>query len=224
MNNEQTVQPEEILCAGQTEEGEMSEQSGSRTAGNLPCDSEGENRESSSEGEGEALKLREEAPRGDGEDRTDDPQVLAMPDPLGEDPRLRDEEDPGRGISQLREELKRLEERVAAKEAAYLRLEREYAEFQELYPGVAFASLSDKVWEDVKNGIPIAAAFALYERRRALTEEIAKKSNAENQKKAPGALSGSEENYFTPAEVRAMNRDQVRANYEKIISSMQKWN
>ena len=66
MNNEQTVQPEEILCAGQTEEGEMSEQSGSRTAGDLPCDSEGENRESSSEGEGEALELREEAPRGDG--------------------------------------------------------------------------------------------------------------------------------------------------------------
>ena len=92
------------------------------------------------------------------------------------------------------------------------------------YPETPLSSLPDAVWADVQAGVPMAAAFALAERRRLRLEEKAAKSNAENKKTAPEGLFGGEKCYFSPSEVRAMSPAQVRANYEKIIYSMQKWN
>lgn len=47
-----------------------------------------------------------------------------------------------------------------------------------------------------------------------------------NQKASPGALStthGAESDYFTPEQVKKMSPTEVKANYEKIRSSMTKW-
>lgn len=89
---------------------------------------------------------------------------------------------------------------------------------------MSLSDLPDKVWEDVQNGIPMAAAFALAERKRMILEAEAERTNRENKKVAPEGLYGSEEIYFSPAEVRSMTQAEVKKNYEKIIQSMEKWN
>ena len=104
-----------------------------------------------------------------------------------------------------------------------MRLERECKEFRQLYPTTPLSALPDKVWEDVQAGVPMAAAFALAERKREMLEAEAKRMNEQNKKVAPEALTGSEEFFYSPAEVRAMTPEEVRKNYEKIIHSMKKW-
>ena len=125
---------------------------------------------------------------------------------------------------ELREELKEIKAQLASRDAARRRAEGEYEEFRALYPGIPLSSLPDSVWEDIQSGVPLAAAFALAERRRTLLEESARAQNRENKKRAPSGLEGTETPYFSPAEVRAMTPEEVRNQYDKIIASMQKWN
>ena len=224
MNDEQNSRPEEVIPAAPMEEGEFCDRSGSRITRTVPGDALAEDCESLCEDQSKTGGGRGKDPLCNEEAGANDQEVLAVPDSLGENLSPCDEEDPRAGILELREKLKELEERISAKEAAYLRLERECGEFRELYPGISLGSLSDSVWADVQKGVPVAAAYALYERRRALTEELAERVNAANKKNAPGKVSGTEAEFFSPAEVRKMSRKQVRENYDKIIYSMQKWN
>ena len=120
--------------------------------------------------------------------------------------------------------LSRLEEQIEERKKVFHRLERECTEFRELYPDTPLSSLSDKIWADVQAGVPMAAAFALAERKRAILEAEAERINRENKKIAPQGLSSGEEIYFSPAEVKRMTPEQVRKNYDKIIQSMEKWN
>lgn len=131
--------------------------------------------------------------------------------------------DPQLGLEQVRRELSQLREAIAEKNAFWNRIGNDYAEFQSLFPGTSLDSISDTTWEDVRRGIPLAAAYALAEKRRLCLEAEAQKSNAENQKKAFGPIAGGENDYFSSREVRAMSQDEVRANYHKIMKSMQKW-
>ncbi|MBQ9805938.1 MAG: hypothetical protein IJW49_05475 [Clostridia bacterium] len=133
------------------------------------------------------------------------------------------EGDPQSGLEQLRGELTRLRAELAQKEILWERIGEECDEFQTLYPNVALKDLSDRVWEDVGRGIPIAAAYALAEKRRLYTEAQAEKSNYENRLRSAGSLAGTENDYFSPAEVRAMTSHEVHENYQKIMRSMQKW-
>ena len=72
-------------------------------------------------------------------------------------------------------------------------------------------------------GIPIAAAYALFERRRFTTEQKALEYNHANARRSSGSLEPTAPDYYSPAEVRAMSQSEVRANYDKIMRSMQKW-
>ena len=128
------------------------------------------------------------------------------------------------GLDELRNELKQLRQELASRDAFFTRLGDEYEEFQALYPDVSPKELSESIWNDVRRGIPLAAAYALAERRRLHEITQAEKSNLENQLRSPGAISGSEQEYFTPAEVRSMSRQEVRNNYQKIMNSMKQWN
>jgi len=172
--------------------------------------------------------VSEEAPAADGSGRVseghEDPALSAssLPDPDPCDP-APDESDPIDRLEQLRAELTKVREELAEQKAFWERVGNECAEFCELFPTVSLAALPDGVWKDVGRGIPLAAAYALSERRRAVTEAAAKKSNAENRQRSSGALCATEEGYFSPAEVRAMSRDEVRKNYQNIMYSMQKW-
>lgn len=153
-----------------------------------------------------------------------DPAISAdpLPDPDSDasEPAGTSEES---GLEQLRGELNRLKAKLAAREEMLTRIGFECEEFRTLYPDKALTDLSDSVWEEVRRGVPIAAAFALSERRRQLTEQKASESNLSNGRRSAGAVGGVENDYFSPAEVRAMSQTQVRENYQQIMRSMQKW-
>ncbi|MBQ9784524.1 MAG: hypothetical protein IJW29_03385 [Clostridia bacterium] len=126
-------------------------------------------------------------------------------------------------MDELRGELNALREQLASERARRARIESEYEEFCSLYPDVSLASCSDAVWGAVENGTPLAAAYALEERRRILTAARAADANEQNQGRSTGRVRGSTGEFFTPEEVRAMSQNEVRINLSKIMKSMKKW-
>lgn len=122
-------------------------------------------------------------------------------------------------LTQLRQALEESHARLAQME----HVERQYTEFFTLYPNTSISSLSQEVWQGVADGNSLAAAFALAEHRRALSQKKASDSNADNRSRSAGAVKSAESLEFSPAEVRAMTSAEVRANLAKIMRSMQKW-
>jgi len=165
-------------------------------------------------------------PQGDGGETepcrpcVEDPAVPADP-PQDPDPDSESAEtvDP----LDLKAEVERLRGELAARDDFLRRMGAECAEFQALYPSTPVSTLPDSVWEDVKKGIPMAAAYALAERKRALTAEKADTQNRAVSRLSAGAVEGTVPEYFSPSEVRAMSPSEVRANYKKIMRSMEKW-
>ena len=100
----------------------------------------------------------------------------------------------------------------------------EYSEFSQMFPDVSLESVNESVWDDVKKGIPLAAAYALYDKKNELASRAAATVNEKNSAVSTGAVSGAGcDEYYSPSEVRAMSRGEVRANFDKIMSSMKKW-
>ena len=127
-------------------------------------------------------------------------------------------------LDTLREEVTRLRALIDGERAVYSRMNAECAEFNELYPSIPISSLPDEIWENVKRGVPIAAAYALEERRSTVADMKARAVNTANRTLSSGSIdSHVAEEFYTPDEVRAMSASEVRANYSKIISSMAKW-
>ena len=127
-------------------------------------------------------------------------------------------------LARLREQVTSLRETLASQKAAYQRAGAEYAEFFTLFPAVSLSALPDDVWQSVQKGVPLAAAYALEERRAAVQAEKAQKVNQINREKSSGALNptGNSDN-FSLAEVRGMTPDEVRANFDKIMESVTQW-
>lgn len=123
----------------------------------------------------------------------------------------------------LERELASLRAELEARDARDARILEEYKEFRALYPDVSPDTLSDKVLSDLQRGIPLAAAYALDQRRLLLLTKKAEESNAENRHRSSGAATGTENLYFSPAEVRAMSQAEVKKNYHLIIESMKSW-
>lgn len=124
----------------------------------------------------------------------------------------------------LGRELEALKSEIGKKEEENSRMLSEYSEFSELFPDVALDSVSESVWENVKRGVPLAAAYALHERKNYLAERDAQTVNDKNRANSAGSVGGTAgDEYYSPAEVRAMSREQIRANYDKITASMKKW-
>lgn len=100
----------------------------------------------------------------------------------------------------------------------------EYSEFCSLFPGVTLDSLPDTVCDDIRAGIPLSAAYALYERRRDRDAELAATVNGRNAAKSfKLTKSGSDDSYFSFDEVKQMSQHEVRTNYDKILLSMRHW-
>ena len=156
----------------------------------------------------------------------------AVEDPiLPEDPDQ--DSDPDRGaaftqegaieLERLRSELTHLQEEISKRDMRLEQISKEFEEFNTLYPNISLSTLQDSVWSDVRRGIPIAAAYALAQRREEHIAQKAALSNLHNQQLSSGALQPVKSDYFSPDEVRAMSQSEVRANYQKIIQSMEKW-
>ena len=104
------------------------------------------------------------------------------------------------------------------------KLEAELSDFAQTFPEQDVRAIPDEVWQDVKKGNSLAAAFALYERKRLNLEARAEQINQLNAYRSSGqAGNNTAREYFSPDEVRAMSQSEVRANYSKIIESMKHW-
>lgn len=127
-------------------------------------------------------------------------------------------------LSMLKSEIERLRGQLEEQQKSFMRMSCEVAEFSELFPGQSLASLPGEVWEGVKRGIPLAAAYAYESVRRERMAALAAEVNAKNSECSTGPVDGrGNSDFFTPTEVRLMSANEVRNNYKKIIDSMKLW-
>ncbi len=124
----------------------------------------------------------------------------------------------------LKAEIAELRRALEEKEAEKARILAELGEFSELFPDTELKKIPQNVWDSVKEGLPLAAAYALYEKKTETGRALAHTVNQRNAERSSGAVgreNGSE--YYSPAEVRKMSAAEVRKNYNTIIESMKKW-
>lgn len=126
-------------------------------------------------------------------------------------------------LEALRGELTRMREELQQHRERLERLGSEYTEFRTLYPDTDPETLSDEVWSNVKRGVPIAAAVALWEKKKQYTEGLAARQSAENRRRSTGSVTSGASGYLSPEEVRSMSPEEVRENYQSILKSMSKW-
>ncbi len=102
------------------------------------------------------------------------------------------------------------------------RKQREREEFRALYPNVDWNTLPQSVLCD--ESLPLAAAYALYERRQARAKELAQAQNELNLQKSVGAVrhDGGHDGHFALSEIKRMSAKEIRAHYNSVLRSLQK--
>ena len=153
-------------------------------------------------------------------DKTDDSE----PERVADDT---DEQEGKKTIDAMKQEIELLKSQIAHLEElkrSQNRILAEIGDFAALFPETPIESIPDSVWESVKNGAPLAASYALYEKRLAAEELRIARINAKNASRSPGSAgTDTSSEYFSPEDVRKMSRAEVHANYSKIKESMKKW-
>ena len=100
----------------------------------------------------------------------------------------------------------------------------ELEEFGRLYPEIGIDSIDESVWERVRDGLPLSAAYALCEREKELQRNFADQINTRNSQSSAGSAGTPPRlDYFSPDEVKAMSGAEVRQNYANIRRSMNYW-
>ena len=183
----------------------------------------------------ENVIFEKEAPKLSPDDMTEDMQIYTEDEAFA--PPVSDNEDTiAEGIAESDEngELEALRQTVASLKETIAELERtrdaqakviqDISDFSALFPEVALECIPDAVWEDVKNGIPLAASYALYERKMKAEQIKADRINLSNASRSPGvAGKDTASEYFSPDDVRKMSQAEVHSNYAKIKRSMKTW-
>lgn len=170
----------------------------------------------------------------DEEENSDSSDAKENTDPLPDEEPIVEEEISGElesaaaeTIDSLLSEIAALKEQIAKLEAlkqTEARILAEIGDFVAIFPDVPVEELPDEVWESVRAGAPLAASYALYERKKISEAKRIAAINAKNASRSPGAAgTDTASEYFTPDEVRRMSRAEVHANYPKIKESMKKW-
>lgn len=124
-------------------------------------------------------------------------------------------------IELIRGELAELKGLLAGQKAAEEPAVGE--QFRTLYPDVSEDAIPDAVWEEARSGMPLEAAYALYERREALRRTAAEAVNKKNAQGAWGRADTEADGFLSPDEVREMTPEEVRANLARITASMKHW-
>lgn len=132
-----------------------------------------------------------------------------------------EQEDP---VAALRAEVESLRAELAAARSENERVATEVGEFHALFPDCPLSAVPDTVWDQVRTGQSLCAAYALYEKKREAAIRRAEAVNLQNAQRSAG-LAGKDApaEYFTPDEVRAMSPNEVRRYYDKITESMKSW-
>ena len=128
-------------------------------------------------------------------------------------------------LDMLRAEVASLKEALSKKVAEAELIRGQLSEFSELFPNVTPEDIPAEVWQSITSGGSLAAAYALYHRKEQLHRDRVRELNSKNAELSTGKVGmDTAKEYFTPSEVRAMSRGEVRENYSKILNSMKKWN
>jgi hypothetical protein len=131
---------------------------------------------------------------------------------------------PTESIDELREEVLRLRESLQKQSEESSRRIRELEDFNRLFPNIPITDLPESVTALTDQGVPLAAAYALYEKELATTRARADEINRKNAFLSAGKAGTQTANeFFTPDEVRSMSPRQVHENYSKIRESMTHW-
>ena len=134
-----------------------------------------------------------------------------------------DAQQPAYDVETLLARIDELERTLAEREQLAERMTRECEEFEAYFPEISLRSLPESVWTQVHAGVPLAAAYALYERGLQNQKKKAEEQAARAKNCSVGLPGAGEEHYFSPAQVRAMSRREVRENYDRIFESMRHW-
>ena len=122
-------------------------------------------------------------------------------------------------VQEYIDEIKRLSDLLAEKE----RSEGEALLFKELFPDTDKESIPDAVRAEAsEKGIPLIAAYAIYERRRQLAAAAAEAHNKNNAGRSSGPL-GKADNFgeaLSIEQIRAMTPAQVRRHYKQIMKTL----
>lgn len=122
-------------------------------------------------------------------------------------------------LSALRAALAEKEKALSDMTDLQQRYAAEFSEFRREFPEVPLGKVSDEIWEQVRAGVPLSAAYALAEHRAAKQAKATQHTAG-----AWHSLSGgADEGLFSPAEVRAMSQREVRLHYDRILESMKRW-
>lgn len=119
--------------------------------------------------------------------------------------------------------VRELEQELEMRRTLADRMTRECEEFEQYFPDVSLRTLPDSVWSQVHAGVPLAAAYALYERGVQNQERAAEEQAARRDALSTGLPGAAQASYFSPSQVRAMSRQEVRENYDRIFESMRHW-
>ena len=158
-----------------------------------------------------------------------DTEPLAETDPLTDTVSPQEAEEstapsPEEELARLRGEIDTLRAALEQKQLEQEQTLRELGEFHRLFPDIAIKDVPDRVWESVERGIPLSAAYALYEKQELQARSHADLINRQNATRSAGkAGRHTSGEYFSPDEVRAMSQKQVHENYAKIMDSMKHW-
>lgn len=127
-------------------------------------------------------------------------------------------------LDSLRAEITRLQTQLEEKEREQAKAMQELEEFHRLFPHVPIRTIPQSVWNNRQNGIPLNAAYALYECEQARQFALAESVNRSNADRSAGqAGTHTAKEYFSADEVRAMTPQQVHEQYAVIRRSMQSW-
>lgn len=94
----------------------------------------------------------------------------------------------------------------------------ETEEFYENFPDVDLDSVSDTIWQKVKQGENLSSAY----KQQKETEKNALLRNEKNRMSSPGGVGKPvpQKGIYNARDVRAMTPKQVKAEYDSIIKSM----
>ena len=130
--------------------------------------------------------------------------------------------DEGAGLRAEIDKLKAELDGIVTKRAEFI---SEIKEFASIFGAESISGIPDEVWESTNRGVPLAAAYALYEKKAMQRAELTARVNKKNASMSAGAINNAtSSDFFSPAEVRAMSAKEVKKNYNRIIESMKKWN
>ena len=110
------------------------------------------------------------------------------------------------------------------KEAQKAALAEQIQKFRKVFPDVKSDGIPQEVWDDIKDGIPLPYAYALYLAATQGNKKYAEGINAKNNGMAPPPVNAhDDEGELTMEQVEAMSPEAIKRSFPKILRSLNKW-